>query len=194
DLAAAVAAGQVEPVMVGGMDVGRSHNLTEIIVLGVTNTNQLPYRLGISLDRVEFDDQKAVVTKIMEKLPVLRFFIDRNGLGMQMAEDMEKLYPIKVEGMTFTQPSKELWSVELKLRLQRKQLPLPVDKDLSYQIHSIRKKITGSKKATFDTQANERHHADKYWALALAAWTVAAPPPDQEEIEVYDEPVDISPL
>ena len=51
---------------------------------------------------------------------------------------------------------------------QQKKAPIPTDRDLAYQIHSIKKLITPSKNVVFDTDRNEKHHADKFWALALA--------------------------
>ena len=48
-------------------------------------------------------------------------------------------------------------------------LVLPLDRDLAYQIHSIRRLKTASgTKNKYDTEGNEKHHADKFWALALA--------------------------
>lgn len=170
EVALACREGRIEGVLVGGMDVGRRHNLTEIIFIGKGASGQLPYRLGISLANVEFDDQKAVVSNALDKLPVTKLLIDQTGLGMQLAEDLHKRHGVKAEGVDFTNATKELWSVEIKLRFQRAELPIPMDRDLSYQIHSIKKKVTASKNVTFDTEANEKHHADKYWALALAAW------------------------
>ena len=49
---------------------------------------------------------------------------------------------------------------------------LPADRDLQGQIHSIRKITTAAKHSRFDTGANEKHHADKYWAFALAEYAI----------------------
>jgi hypothetical protein len=40
------------------------------------------------------------------------------------------------------------------------------------QIHSIKKTPTEGGQARFDTEKNERHQADKFWALALAVRAV----------------------
>jgi len=52
--------------------------------------------------------------------------------------------------------------------IQQHKTPLPVDREIAYQIHSIKKLITPSKNVVFDTERNEKHHADKFWAWALA--------------------------
>jgi phage FluMu gp28-like protein len=188
ETALAVQEGKVESALAGGMDIGRKRNLSELGFVGKSTTEARPLRLAISLANVEFDDQEAVVKKAVDALPVTKLLIDRNGIGMQLAENMEKATG-KAEGVDFTNATKELWAVELKVRMQRGQVPIPLVRDLSYHIHSIKKKYTAAKNAVFDTQANEKHHADKFWMLALAVWAssqtsgAAAATADPEESE-----------
>jgi phage FluMu gp28-like protein len=160
---------KIEHTLSGGMDIGRRKNLTEIILVGNdTHKDVYPYRLGLSLDRMEFDDQLAVCIKLLELLPVDRFLVDDMGIGMYLAEKLEGLYPTVVEGVSFTNESKQDMAVLVKVRMQKLQTPLPLERDLSYQIHSIKRTVTPSKRLVFDTAANEKHHADKFWAFALA--------------------------
>ena len=56
------------------------------------------------------------------------------------------------------------------MRLQKAEVPLPTSRDLAYEIHSIRKKITAAKNVVYDTEGTQSHHADKFWSLALACW------------------------
>lgn len=162
--------GHIEQVLVGGVDVGRTRDTTEIILLGLSQfTNHLPYRLHISLERTEFPDQEAVLRKTLDALPVSSMLIDRNSIGLQLAENIAREYP-QAEGVNFTNETKRLWAVEAKLRAQRAEVPIPLERDLSYQIHSIRKRTTAAGNAQFDNDANDRHHADMFWAWALAIW------------------------
>lgn len=167
--------GKLETALAGGMDIGRKHDLTEITFVGKTTTTALPYRLGITLRGAEFDDQKAVVAKVLRTLPVTQLLIDQNGIGMQLAENLHAEFGDRAQGVDFTNPNKELWSVELKVRMQRGNVPIPLDRELAYHIHSIRKKVTASKNAVFDAERSEHGHADKYWALALAVWAAQTP-------------------
>ena len=163
------AIGKIEPTMVGGMDIGRTHDTTEIILCGRNEHLQsLPYRLHITLDRVEFDNQRAVAEAAITQLPVTGFLIDSNGIGMQLAEQLS-VYP-QVEAANFTNSTKALWAIETKLRFQRGQVPIPLERDLMYQIHSVRKKVTEAANATYENNKSEGHHADMFWALALAIW------------------------
>lgn len=156
---------EVELVLAGGVDVGRKKHLTEIMLLGVSTA--MPVRLMVSLDRVRFDAQENCLRYLMNTLPIAAMLIDQNGLGMQLAENLEDTV---AQGVTFTNASKALWATELKIQMERKNVPLPCDRELAYQIHSIKQKITAAKNVVYDTEANEKHHADKMWALALAVW------------------------
>lgn len=162
--------GWVEDVLVGGTDIGRIRDTTEIVLIGKSTTGQLPYRLGITLDRVEFSDQEVVINNLMTNLPVLRLLIDQNGIGMQLAENMAKLHHQRVEGVSFSSATKELWAVETKVRFQNAEVPIPLERDLAYQIHSIRRESTESLTNKYDSGRTEGHHADMFWALALAIY------------------------
>ncbi len=170
ELAEAFARGEIRGALVGGMDIGRRRNLSEIVLLSKGDGARTPYRLGISLAQAEFEDQESVIIKLLKKLPVVAFAIDETGIGMQLAENMRKRFPGKVHGESFTNPSKEIWSVDLKVKMEKRLVPIPLTRELAYQIHSIKKKITATKHSVFDTERNEKHHADKYWALALAVY------------------------
>jgi len=158
---------KIEKAFVGGIDVGRKQNLTEFMVLGKGENGMMPLRFSVSLDRIEFEEQKECFKKIIEILPFTKVLIDENGIGMQLAEDLRKETGI-VEPATFTNATKEVWAVEARIQAEREKTTLPLDRDIAYQIHSIKKKVTAAKNNVFDTERNAKHHADKFWAWALA--------------------------
>lgn len=166
--AAWVQAGQLESVLCAGYDVGRTRNTSELFAVGLSTTRSYPLRLALSLDNVAFDDQEAVIVKVLNTLPIAGFFIDQNGIGSNLAENLKRNYPWKVRGAQFTNETKKLWSTDAKMLIQQNRTPLPRDRDIAYQIHSIKKLVSPSKNLIFDTARNEKHHADKYWAWALA--------------------------
>ena len=162
------ATGQMELALVGGIDVGRKRNLTELVALGKSPTGQLPVRFMVSLDRVEYDDQERCFREILTRLPFTDCLVDQNGIGAQLAENLERTG--RAHGVNFTNTSKELWAVEARVQAERGSVPLPIHRDLAYQIHSIKRKVTAAKNNVYDTERNEKHHADKFWAWALAIW------------------------
>lgn len=166
----AIDQGKIESALAGGIDVGRKRNLTEMIAVGKTTTDQLPVRLMISLDRVEYDDQQRCFVEVIQRLPFTKVLIDQNGIGAQLAENLGRITGRRAEGVDFTNPNKELWAIESRIQTERGNTPLPMDRDLAYQIHSIKRRVTAAKNVVFDTERNEKHHADKFWAWTLALW------------------------
>lgn len=164
----AVAAGIIESFFGAGMDIGRTRNTTEIFLCGIGADRRYPLRLQLTLDNVEYDDQHAVAALVATTFKLTKFYIDRNGLGSQLAENLSKAFPFMIEGVNFTNESKRAWATQTKMLAQQGRIPIPADRDLAYQIHSIKKMISPSKKLVFDTARNEKHHADKFWAWALA--------------------------
>jgi phage FluMu gp28-like protein len=164
----AINTGRIEPVLAGGVDVGRTRNTTELVALGQSTTGQLPLRFMVSLDRVEYDEQERVLGEVVTRLPFTQVLIDRNGIGNQLAENLERTG--RVQGVNFTNQSKELWAVEARIQAERGNTPLPLERGLAYQIHSIKKLVTAAKNNVYDTTRNEKHHADQFWAWALAIW------------------------
>lgn len=167
--------GTVERSFGGGMDVGRTRNTTEIYLAGVGTEKRHPLRLAISLDAMEFDDQLQVLTAIMERLPVSMMQIDRNGIGRNIAENLEKKFGVRCQGVDFTSETKLNWATNTKVLVQQRRAVIPVDRDLAYQIHSIKRLITPSRNIVFDVETSEKHHADRFWAWALALASASGP-------------------
>jgi phage FluMu gp28-like protein len=147
----------------------------------------------ITLDNCDFDSQMDVLRYTLNRLNVAKVLIDDTGLGMQLAETLSKEYPIVVEGITFTNASKLLLATNSKMLIQQGRTPLPADKDIAYQIHSIKRRVTPSKNVSFDVEASAKHHADKYWSWALALLAANTDTAMQQEgVVVQDEEVSIS--
>lgn len=177
---------EIESVFAAGVDIGRTKDATEIGLVGKSTVDTFPLRLMLTLNKCGYDDQISVLNKVME-LPVTKMLIDKTGLGNQLAETMENKHPSKVEGVNFTNQSKELWATETKKVFQQHRTALPNHKDLAYQIHSIKKRVTASNNLVFDTEKNEKHHADKFWMLALAFAAANVPVKKVHYEETYEE-------
>jgi phage FluMu gp28-like protein len=185
---------QVEHVLAAGYDVGRTKNTSELFVVGVSTLNSYPLRMAITLDNCDFDSQLAVLDAAMRTLPIIGLLIDQNGIGRNLAETMERLHPGKAAGVAFTNQSKALWATDGKMLFQQRRVPIPTDRDLAYQIHSIKRVITPSRNMVFDTERNQKHHADKFWALMLSlavAMLVKTAPSDG--VVIQEEAAEISP-
>jgi len=166
----AISERKIENTFSAGIDIGRKRDLTECFVLGKNFSNEtLPTRIMISLENVKYDDQQACFIKLFNELPIVNGLIDENGIGGQLAENLNEATHV-TENASYTIANKELWAVEARIYSERHAVPIPTDRDLAYQIHSVKKKVTTGKTSIFDTERNEKHHADKFWAWATAIY------------------------
>jgi phage FluMu gp28-like protein len=139
----------------------------------------------VSLANCPYEHQEHTIYRLLTELPFAGCLIDQNGIGNQLAETLSG--STVAQGVSFTNSSKELWAVEARLQLEKNNVPLPKNRDLAYQIHSIKKTITAAKNNVFDTERNTKHHADKFWSLALALWAARSTvPPASENVLVDD--------
>ncbi len=151
-----------------GFDVGRTRNTSELIVLE-RKPKRLIYRYGRSFDRSRFQDQEASLRKMMSRSRRFkRLCIDRHGIGMNLAENLRTEFRSRVEGVALIGQIKETLAVDLHIVFENEEVSIPRDRELISQIHSIKKTATDAGYSRYDTEKNEKHHADRYWALALA--------------------------
>ncbi len=180
--------GEITGTLYGGYDVGRHKDLSEMIIIEHRkNSHQFIFRMNKHLKKAKFKKQKRTIRKTLKMLPIEMFGIDQNGLGMNLSEDMEDEFPFIVEPVSFTNQTKEEMANRVKIIFQNQKYQLPLDRELIAQIHSIKKKITQNKYAKFDTDENNNHHGDKFWALALASYIVDDDNFFREDISASDD-------
>lgn len=160
----------IEGRLTAGFDVGRKRDLSELVIVEeIEGTYHL--RLWRSYDRVPFAEQEADLDRMLNVLPLARLSIDQGGIGMHLTENLRRRHGPVIRPENFTNQSKEIWCNDFKILLQRKAVVLPKDRELVAQIHSIKKTLTPSGKASFDaerTGGQGKGHADRFWALVLA--------------------------
>jgi phage FluMu gp28-like protein len=163
--------------LTGGYDVGRRRNASELIVLEQVGSRYRE-RLHVTLPQTDFDLQEDLLLGLLKRRPdVYRLCIDESGLGMQLAEKVVKAFPGRAEGITFSAPTKSVMAHQLKIDFEGKNLEIAADRDLMQQIHSVRKTITVAGNIRLDTEHDDKHHADMFWALALARHAAASEKP-----------------
>ena len=159
-----------------GHDVGRSNHPSELSIFEKVGDEYIARYFETFRD-VPFPKQRERCKQIGRLLEqnwrVWRF--DSTGLGKDLAESIQAEFgPRRVKQVDFTMKSKESLSNNFKILLQERNVTLPRDRGIISQIHSIKQRITSSGNAIFDAERNRRsrHHADKYWSIALATYQV----------------------
>lgn len=154
--------------LTAGFDVGRRKDLAVLVIFEELD-GVLWLRCVRVFDRVPFQVMENDLRLLMDTMPIARLSIDGTGMGMQLAENLRLNYPQVIEE-TFTTQSKEVWCTDFKIRLQRQTIRLPRDRALVSEIHSIKKRVTDAGRIVFSAErTSTRGHADRFWAMALAA-------------------------
>ncbi len=153
--------------LLGGLDIGRSHDLTSFMVLEKVGGHYF-LRKRIDLQGEKFSTQEAVLYPWVEHCR--RVCVDKTGLGMQFAERMgERFGKYKIEGVTFSGPVKEELAYPLRSAFEDGGISIPFgDKELEQDLRAVRKTTTAAGNVRFEAERGEAGHADRFWALALA--------------------------
>lgn len=135
------------------------------------------------MSKMPTPDQTAMVAKIMPR--VHRLCIDKTGMGIPIFETMDRMFPGRVEGITFTQQSKETMATQTKRRLEEHRCRLPEtvivngrpDDEIVWQsFRSVRKTTSALGQVRFDVAHDDKYgHGDFFWAKCLAEAAVGQP-------------------
>jgi phage FluMu gp28-like protein len=165
----------------GGMDVARSATGDYSALVVVWKVGDVFWvRPEVWAERgVSFDSQKDLVGSEIEQNGVRRLCIDKSGLGMNMAEDLQKKYGSRVEPVQFTPDNKEDLVTRLKRLLEEKRVRIPTtEPQLRRDLLALKRLITGTGATRFDVERSRgAGHGDRAWALALALLAADKPAP-----------------
>lgn len=114
-----------------------------------------------------FRTQKEKLSNILGQPGTQLMAIDKGGIGMNLHEDLQYLYPEKVRGVSFAPAVKERLAKKVKIAFEEKRVRIPNDPSLVSHILSIRRSANKTSTFSYNSEDSE-HHGDKFWALALA--------------------------
>lgn len=159
-------------ILYTGYDIGRTAHRS--VLAGILRQEEF-YETAMMdvLHKATFNEQELHLKTFLNNYPRGVMRIDKTGIGRQLAENMHNKYTSRVAGVYFTNASKEIMALNLKKHFEDKNIRIPNDPALIADIHAI-KRIAGVKSFKYDAKANEYGHADRFWALALAASHVEA--------------------
>ncbi|MGH9343196.1 MAG: terminase large subunit domain-containing protein, partial [Terriglobia bacterium] len=155
-----------ESILYAGWDIARNRDLSVIwlseLVGDVTWTRGV-----IEMRNMPTPDQ---VREAKALLPLIRRMnIDQSGMGLAIAEQLERDYPGKVEGVQFTQPRKEAMAVFARRRMEEMKVRVPDDEKVRASFRAVKKTQNAIGQTRFDTEHDAKlGHADHWWAFCLA--------------------------
>jgi len=153
-----------------GMDFAARGDLTVIAVLELVG-DVLWLRELIELRATSFAEQLAHFDRVMRQYKVVRAALDQTGLGEMPVQEAQRRHgSYRVEGVLFSVTRKLDMATALKERLEDKRLRLPVGNfALRQDLHSVQRVAGPTGAPRLVAERNEHGHADRFWALALAA-------------------------
>lgn len=156
-----------------GIDIGRKHDLTVLWV--VERLGDVLYTRHIeALKNMSKPEQEKVIWPWLARCQ--RTCIDATGLGIGWVDDAQaKFGKYAVEGVTFTQRSKEALAYPVRGAMEDRRLRIPHDPKIRADLRAVTKQITNSGNVRFTAERTPDGHSDRFWALALAIDAAAAP-------------------
>jgi phage FluMu gp28-like protein len=159
-----------------GVDIGRVHDLTVFWLLERGPGGLHLTRDVLTLENQPFARQEELLWERLALPGLRRACLDATGLGRQLAERaLERFGERRVEPVTFTAPVKEDLAFGLRALLEKRALRIPADKNIRADLRAIKKTATSAGNIRFAADRGPGGHADRFWALALAAYAARSP-------------------
>ena len=160
-----------------GVDIAARNDLFVIWVLEDLG-ERLITREVIAEKRISFAEQDALLASVFDRFNVIRVAIDQTGMGEKPVEDATRRYgSSRVDGVLFTASRKLELATVLKERMQDRRLVIPGgDPVLRADLHAIRSRVGPTGIRRLVAEGDTDGHADRFWALALAAGAAEAAP------------------
>jgi phage FluMu gp28-like protein len=153
--------------MILGIDIGRHKDITSITAISTDIVKQQKFE--IELSKTPYQDQIAFINKLISNSNFVSVYIDRTGIGDAIFEGLRLRHGRKVIGVWFNQKIKETLAINVKNHLEKEELLLLKNRNTAIHIASI-KRIATPTGFKYDCEKNEKHHADKFWSLALSLY------------------------
>ena len=118
---------------------------------------------------VEFPVMQDKAVEFFRERKWVRMAIDANGIGLETSQRITKrLGTARVDSCMMSSQDKATMMTTLRDLMEHGNFALPDDRDLLLDLKSIKRIVTDSANIRYDAERNDRGHADRAWALALA--------------------------
>ena len=152
-----------------GMDVGRHHDLS-VIVVGEMVGDVLWIRKILRMKNMKYSDQHKILDGVYRQFRIVTGKFDSTGLGDAFVEQAaERLGSTRVQAVKFTNASKHELAICIKQVFEDVAIRIPAaDVALREALHAVKQTTTATGSAPkFDAEHTDMGHADEFWAVAL---------------------------
>lgn len=155
------------PVYIG-IDIGRTNDKTVIASVSENSGRFILKRLEV-LDRAAFGEQKETILQIIAEEKPVSVFIDKGGIGMQLAEELEEQFTF-ASGIALTNNLKNDAVTFTKKLMEENDFRITDDRELIGEFHSVQRNITQGNSVRFESPRTKKGHGDRAWAVILALY------------------------
>lgn len=150
-----------------GIDFARVKDQTAVTI--VEHTDKGTNVRFHDVTKEKFDKQIDWISHIIDWANPVKCLVDKTGLGLPMLDILEAKYSGRVEGVQFTQATKEKMILNTRNLLDDGLLWLPQNKELIDQIHGMEKEVLESGRIKYTGKRTETDWLDdRAWSLFLA--------------------------
>ncbi|MFN9279403.1 MAG: terminase large subunit domain-containing protein [Betaproteobacteria bacterium] len=150
-----------------GVDIGRKKDLTVLWVVELLGDVLYTRHVEV-MERMRKSEQEKILWPWFAICD--RVCIDATGLGIGWTDDAQDTFGAhRVEGVTFTAPVKEALAYPVRGAMEDRKLRIPDDPRIRADLRKVKKVTTPAGNIRFVAEATADGHADRFWALALAA-------------------------
>lgn len=170
------------PVYIG-IDVGRYRDSTVVVVLEKMQDDSTKIISIEEMKGVDTSNQLEHISKMIEFFKPLGVAIDKTGLGIPFHDLLSQKYS-NIEGLTITQPIKEMLIAKLYNYVSSRKIKLPIDcQELINQLRQFQVIYTKDGRARYESPPDG--HDDYVIALALALYAASKPQTKPEILEIW---------
>lgn len=163
-----------------GLDVGRVHDLTALVVVAVLE--RVAWVVAVlTCKRTKFSEQKTMIARARKRLPWETLHVDAGGLGSQLAEELVELYgEEEVVPVHFTPLVKEELATRAYRYLATDRLRLargPEGVRLRDEGRDVHRTVSKAGHVLYTSKRTADGHGDRWTALTLALKGAGEPTP-----------------
>ena len=160
------------PVFVG-VDIARRRDLWVAVVLEKIG-DVLWLREIFVEQNIPFAKQRFLVSGILERYRVVRVAVDQTGMGESVVEQLQDDHGSVIEGVLMTSPRRLAVATAIKECFEDARIRIYADDAMRRDLHSVHAIEGPTRAPRLETQRGLTDgHADRFWALALAAAAAA---------------------
>ena len=151
-----------------GLDLGKHVDYSVLAVLKIEDSSIKLIHIHRFPLKTPYASVIGYVKTICDRWQSIRkICVDMTGVGDYIVEEMNNAgINAEIEGVKFTQETKEQMATRLKQLMTEKKLKIPYDSDLIAELNIEKFELTKEGKIKFSHP--EGTHDDRFWSLALA--------------------------